>query len=129
VAHANEELMRKAYDAFNSGDMDTLGELFADDIVFHTPGTSVISGDFNGKEAVFAQFGQIAELTDNTYQAELHDVLANDDHAVALHVSKGQREGKTYENPEVIVAHIRDGKLAEVWDHVLDQKAEEEFFS
>lgn len=128
MAHPNEDLLRKAYDAFNSGDMDTLGELFADDAVFHSPGTSAISGDFKGKDAIFAQFAKVAELSDNTYQAELHDVLANDEHAVALHVGKGQKGGNSYENPEVIVAHIRDGKLTEVWDHVLDQKAEEEFF-
>ncbi|MGH2740327.1 MAG: nuclear transport factor 2 family protein [Actinomycetota bacterium] len=122
--------MRKAYDAFNAGDLDALGELFADDIVFHSPGTSAISGDFRGKDAVFGHFGQVDELTGNTLRAELHDVLANDEHVVALHTDRGEREGKgSYDNKAGVVAHIRDGKIAEVWSHVLDSKAEEEFFA
>jgi ketosteroid isomerase-like protein len=130
MAHPNEDLMRKAYDAFNAGDMEALGAIFADDIVFHSPGTSAISGDFKGQDQVFGQFGKIAELTNGTFHADLHDVLANDEHAVALHTSRGEREGKpSYENQEVIVAHVRDGKFTEVWDHVGDQALEETFFS
>ena len=35
MAHPNEELVRKGYDAFASGDMDTLRELFDPGIVWH----------------------------------------------------------------------------------------------
>jgi ketosteroid isomerase-like protein len=37
MAHPNEELVRKGYDAFNRGDMDTLRELFDPEIVWHFP--------------------------------------------------------------------------------------------
>jgi ketosteroid isomerase-like protein len=37
-ADENAAIMRRAYDAFNSGDMDTLIELFDESAVWHTPG-------------------------------------------------------------------------------------------
>jgi ketosteroid isomerase-like protein len=40
MGHPNEDLIRQGYDAFSSGDMDTLGELFDPDIVWHAPGRS-----------------------------------------------------------------------------------------
>ena len=33
MGHPNEDLIRRGYDAFSSGDMDTLRELFHPDIV------------------------------------------------------------------------------------------------
>jgi ketosteroid isomerase-like protein len=45
MAHPNEELTRRAYDAFSRGDADTLRQLFADDAVFHEPGRNPVSGD------------------------------------------------------------------------------------
>jgi hypothetical protein len=45
MAHPNEELTRRAYDAFSRGDVDTLRRLFADDAVFYEPGRNPVSGD------------------------------------------------------------------------------------
>jgi ketosteroid isomerase-like protein len=69
------------------------------------------------------------ELTAGTFRAELHDVVAGDEHTVSLHVSRGEREGRTLEDREVLVSHIRDGKLVEVWQYIENQYAYDEFFS
>jgi uncharacterized protein len=45
MGHPNEDLIRRGYDAFSSGDMDTLRELFHPDIVWHAPGRSQLAGD------------------------------------------------------------------------------------
>ena len=37
MAHPNEDLLRRGYDAFGTGDMETLAALLADDIVWHFP--------------------------------------------------------------------------------------------
>jgi hypothetical protein len=42
---AEEDLIRKAYDAFGSGDRDTIEELFADNIAFHVSGRN-LPGDY-----------------------------------------------------------------------------------
>jgi ketosteroid isomerase-like protein len=61
MAHPNEELTRRGYAAFATGDMVALDELFADDVIWHVGGRSPLSGDYKGKEAVFAMFGRLAQ--------------------------------------------------------------------
>ena len=55
---------------------------------------------------------------------ELHDVLANDEHAAALVTIRGERAGKQQLNEnEVLIYHFRDGKVSEVWIQSTDQYA------
>ena len=49
----NAAIVRRGYDALTCGDLTTLGELFGDDISWHTPGRSPLAGDVVGREAVF----------------------------------------------------------------------------
>jgi ketosteroid isomerase-like protein len=100
MAHPNEELVRKGYDAFASGDMDTLRELFDPEIVWHFPGRSPLAGDHRGPDAVLGFFGRTMELTTGTFRAELHDVVADDRHTVRMHLATGEREGRTLEDRE-----------------------------
>ena len=129
MAHPNETLVRKGYEAFSKGDVQTMGELFSPDIVWSTPGKSPLSGTRKGQEEVFAQFAQIAEMTGGNFSLEIHDVLANDEHAVALVTTKGSREGKSIEDHQVHVFHIEDGKVTEFWGHPTDLYAVDEFWS
>ncbi len=130
MAHPHEDLIRKAYDAFGSGDVDTIGELFAEEIEFHVPGTNLLSGDYVGKDQVFGVFARLAELTAYSFQTELHDVLASDEHAVVLQRWTAKREGKApLDDRNVSVFHIQRGKITEVWHHAGDQYAQDAFFS
>jgi uncharacterized protein len=99
------------------------------DGVWHTPGRNQISGDHRGVDAILGFFAKTAELTGGTFRADLHDVVANDDHAVGIYVARGEREGRTLENRNVLVIHIRNGKLVETWGMSDDQYAADEFFS
>jgi ketosteroid isomerase-like protein len=129
MAHPNEDRMRKGYEAFAAGDFAALGELLDDNVVWHTPGNSFLSGDYEGKAAVFEFFGKLMEATGGTFRLELHDVLANDEHGVALAVATGQREGKSLEDRQVQVFHLRGGKVTESWNHPGDQAAVDDFLS
>jgi uncharacterized protein len=111
MAHPNEELVRRGYEAFNTADVETLRQLFADTTIFHEPGRSPISG----------LFGTLAERSGGTFRAALHDVVANDNHAIGLHSSDAERDGRTVHSPTVLVFHIRDGRIAETWSHHHDQ--------
>ena len=121
MAHPNEELVRRGYEAFNTADVETLREVFTDTTIFHEPGRSPISGDYQGLDQVLGFFGTLAERSGGTFRATLHDVVANDEHAVGLHSSDAERDGRRAHSPTVLVFHIRDGKLAETWSHHHDQ--------
>jgi len=130
-AQGNAELMRRGYEAFSRGDMDTLrNELFTPDIVWHQGGRNQTSGDYRGADAVLGLFGKLVQLTDGTFQVEVHDLLASEEHAVVLARVRAQRAGKTLEHGEYShVCHFRDGKLSEAWIVDVDPYELDEFFA
>ncbi len=127
--HPNAALIRKGYEAFNKGDMATLTELYSEDTVWHEPGNNPLSGEQRGREAVFAFFGRMAELSGGTFRAVVHDILANDEHAVALSRLTGTRQGKETNSAAVQVYHMRNEKITEAWNFSQDQRAYDEFWS
>ena len=129
MAHPNEERLREGFAAFQRGDLETVKGFFTDDIVWHVPGRSPLAGDYKGTEEVLGFFAKTMELTGGTFSIDVHDVLANDDHGVALVTTKGQREGRNLENRGVQVFHLRDGKVAESWLHPEDAYTTDEFWS
>lgn len=129
MGHPNEDRIRTGYEAFSGGDFAALNELFADDIVWHLGGRNQLSGDHSGKEAVFGVFAKSAELTGGTFRLDIHDVLANDEHGVALVTASGERDGKRLEDRQVHVFHISDGIVTEHWSHTSDQYTVDEFLS
>ena len=95
MAHPNEDLVREGFAAFGRGDVDALRkQFFTDDVRRHAPGRNPVSGDYEGTEQVLQFFARLVELTDGTFSLELHDVLANDEHAVALVTVRAERAGK-----------------------------------
>ena len=113
--HPNVTLFRKGYDAFNSGDMDTVRSTFAQDIVWHSAGRSRFSRDTHGLDATLGFFMELIQATNGTFHIDVHDIIANDTHAVALVTSHWEVEGKANEDRGAHVVHIADGKITESW--------------
>src|SRR4029450_9238922 len=128
MGHPNEDLVRRGYDAFSSGDMQTLREMWHPDIVWHVPGRSQISGDHRGVDEGLGYFGQRRGRSGGALRVEVHDVVANDEHAVGLHSTHAERAGKTLDDNTTLVFHVRDGKVTEVWQYQADQYAADELF-
>jgi len=129
MAHPNEDLVRRGYAAFGTGDFATLRELFADDLVWHVGGRSPLTGDYKGKDEVLGFFAQLAERAGGTFHLDIHDALANDEHVVALVAVTAEREGKTLNDNGAQVFHVQGGKVTESWFHPGDQYASDEFWS
>jgi hypothetical protein len=68
--HPDAELIQPGFEAFAKGDMDTIAGLFSDAIAWHEPGTSPLSGDFQGRDEVFAFLGKLAQITEGTFHQE-----------------------------------------------------------
>src|SRR5438552_1794626 len=130
MAHPDEDLVREAFAAFGRGDLDALrNQYFTPDVRFHYPGRGALAGDHEGVDQVLGMFGKAFELSGGTLRLEIHDVIANDEHAVALFVARAERAGRRLEDRLVEVFHIRDGKAAEVWLYPGDVYAGDEFWS
>jgi ketosteroid isomerase-like protein len=128
--HPNAGLIRKLYDALVDGNyVSTLRELFSEDVVWHLPGSGPLSGDRRGRDAVLAAMRQFEERSGGTIRIKVHDILANDEHALALLRATGTRGGKRYDSLEIDVYHVRDGKVTEFWSFAEDQRVTDEFWS
>jgi ketosteroid isomerase-like protein len=129
-ADENVAIMRRAYEAFNTGDMDTLVEIFDDSIVWHLPGRSSYADDYQGRDATLAYFGQLGEQTGGTFRAELKEMLADgDDHVVGIQRSTGDRDGKHLDVGNASRFELKDGRVIDGREHFHDLYAWDEFWS
>ena len=128
--HENAELVRRGYEAFNSGDMATLTELFDESASWHTPGRGSLAGDHEGRDAAFAYFGQLGEQTGGTFKAELRFVTADDEgRVVGIHHTSGERDGRHLDVDCCLVFEIKDGRIVDGREHFGDLYAWDEFWS
>lgn len=88
MPHPHEEIVRRAYEAINRGDVDAFVAEFADDAVWHGSETRV-----EGAEAIGRIVAGLKEASEGTLRIDLHDVLANDEHAIVLQVTTAERKG------------------------------------
>ena len=98
-------------------------------LFWHVQGGGALSGDYHGRDQVFGFFGRVAEETGGTFRLDIHDILANDEHTVALATLTATRGGKSIEIPVANVSHNRDGQVTEFWSAVTDPKAALDFWT
>jgi len=119
--HPNAIAVRSLFAAFRNGDIDTIHETIPEHAVWHFPGRDgQIAGDHTGRDGILGFLMQVMQLTDGSFHLDLHDVVANDDWAVAFFTGHGSREGRTLENPTVLKMKLRDGRVEEIWEFVWD---------
>lgn len=105
------------------------GRFLDDDVVWHTPGRNLLAGTHEGRTETFASFAREFELSGGTYTVEVHDVLANNEHTVALLHATAEREGKRLDQHYVIVFHIHNEMVHEAWELWTDQASLDAFWS
>jgi uncharacterized protein len=127
--HPNLTTFRSIYRAFTTGDMDSLATFFDDDVTWHTPGQHPLAGAYEGRAATLASFAEEFERSGGTYSVDVRDVLANDEHVVALLHATADREDKRLNEDYVIVFDMRDGKVDAAWEVWKDQASVDEFWS
>jgi ketosteroid isomerase-like protein len=128
--HPNIAILRRGYDAFATGDVGTVSELIAPDAVWHVGGHHPFSGEYKGRDRVLGFFASLIQDTEGTLAFEVHDVLANDDHAIVLVQEKAQRKGRRLNTREVHVYHVDgEGRATEFWEFTEDQVSYDAFWS
>lgn len=117
------------YDAFAAGDMDQITRLFEPDVVWVECGDHPLAGEHAGVEAVLGFLGSIMQRTQGTFRADLQHLAGDGDVVYALHRSRGERDGRTYDIPDVLRWEVRDGQVARVQLFCGDQPAEDALFA
>ncbi len=127
--HPNVQRMRDGYDAFSKGDLAALREILTEDVVWHVPGRTSLSGDYEGIEAVLAFFGRTMEITGGSFRVEPRSLLSDDSYGAAPVTVTAHRGDKHLDVMNVQMARWRNGRVAEFWDTATDPDALEDFFA
>jgi ketosteroid isomerase-like protein len=122
--HPNAAMFRKVMESFKDGDFQVFMDWIADDVEWWQIGSPE---PIRGKEAL-AVNGQ-EQMGKWSIKAELHDVVANDDHLIALSDNTATRDGKELRYRTAEIHHIRDGKVTHRWSFSDDTQAINEFFA
>lgn len=129
TAQANQELITRGYEAFGRGDMETVRGMWTDDIEWVIPGRSPLAGTYRGPDAIMGFFAKLTDLSGGSFQLDVRDVLASDDHVVVLVHAKAERQGRTLDAEGAHVWDMRGGKASRFVGLEADPYADDEFWS
>ena len=123
--HPNAAKVRAASEAMErSGDMMSQIELLDDNIVWHEIGSDE---PIRGKQALAERFSGMPEGASIT--VETHDVLANDEHCIALVTATAKMGDQELVYRTAEIYHMRDGKITERWAFSDDTDRINRFFA
>lgn len=123
--HPNAAVVRDYLNAMTSEDMQASANFLSDDIEWHEIGRA---DAIHGKTALAERFA--GGLGDVEFTGgSTHDVIANDDHAVALLTAEVRRGDRTLTYRVAEIYHVRDGKITARWAFSDDTKEITDFFA
>ncbi|MDG5801408.1 nuclear transport factor 2 family protein [Streptomyces ossamyceticus] len=128
--HPNAALVRKGYDAFTRGDMETLRGLMAADCTHHVPGSHLLSGDHKGQDSMIQLYRRLYDETGGTFSVDLSHVCVDGrGHAVSVHRYTAERGDKRIEQNGCLVFRIVGDKITDIDECQEDLDKEADFWS
>ena len=121
--HPNAALFRQMSQSADVGDFSSYADHIADDVEWWEIGSD---HPIRGKDALFQRMQEL--MGQGSISTDLHDVISNDEHLVALVSAKAERNGRTLNYKTAEIYHVRDGKITHRWAFSDDTAAISEFF-
>lgn len=122
--HPNATKFRNLMEGVNVGDFESYSAAIADDVEWWEIGSAE---PVRGKANLFARMQE--QMGDSTITVDVHDVLANDEHLVALVEATAQRGDQTLKYRTAEIHHVRDGQVTHRWAFSDDTEAINRFFA
>lgn len=127
--HPNAQRLRAFYEGLANRDAGAVLDALSPDVRFHVPGDGILAGEYEGLEGVATLGLRAAAETNGTFKFELLDVIANDAYAVARHRWTAERGGRQIEMNNInVYGFDSDGKIAERWEFIEDQRVHDDFW-
>jgi len=127
-SHPMAKALRESYEAMFRGDLEPSRKLFWADCVMHIPGRTPISGDVHGWDESVRWGQRFFERGGKTFGEEVLGVVADDDWAFMLTNYHAERNGRKVEDKSVNVYRLKDGRVAETWVLLGDNRVFEQIF-
>jgi len=123
------DIIRNGYLAYAKGDIPSVLAVLSEEITWHVPGRSPLSGDYTGHEEVLGFLGKGMTLSGGTLRVEPDEIVAAGERVVVLATVSAERNGQAWSAAEVHVWRVVDGKAVSFREFQGDQQAEDEFWS
>ena len=120
--HPNATVVREMNEAMFGDDVEGAAGRLADDVVWHVIGRAE---PYRGKAELTASMD---DLRDFAITWEQHDLLASDDHVIALGTATATHGGRSLVYRTAEIYHVRDGKVVERWAFSDDTQTIVDFF-
>lgn len=111
-------------------DAATLAGLISPHAVWHFPGRDhALAGDHEGLAAIAEFAGKVAELSNGTFDMDVHEIYGSQSGAVIAFTGRAaRRDGRLLNNPTRLELRIADGHVTELWEFVWDGEAVSAFW-
>ncbi len=106
----NVEVVRAAYEAFRSGDLEGVGKYFADDVVWESPDTLPIGGVFRGRDLVLGSFAEIPKYW-SEFSVDPDEYIDAGDHVVVRGIQSVTGPGGSTESRYLHLFTLSNGKV------------------
>jgi ketosteroid isomerase-like protein len=116
VAHPNEARLRELYATFARGDLQGFLDGCTDDVMFTVPGRLPFSGVYN-KGGFIPFILQVLERSEHTFQEQVLDVFANDEHGALLLEHEFDRAGQHRIYETIHICELQGGQIASWTEH------------
>jgi len=120
MSQENVEIVRKAFEVWNAGDMDAVREFYDPDIIVRPPEGWPEPGPFVGREAVMGQWEQLRETWDADEVEPIGDFIDAADRVVVRQAWRGAGHGPSLNMEMTNVFMVRNGRIVNqefFWDH------------
>ena len=126
---ANKQLIREYFDALNSGNLDRLFALFADDLDYWVPGDWQMGGH-RGKQEFRALMDAYSggPPMDEPLHLTPHAFTAEGNRVAVEATSSAKNNGKVYANTYHMLFVIENGKIKNLHEYLDTKKAIDFFF-
>lgn len=127
MSHPDEELIRRLFETYRSGDREATARFFAEDAVFRYAGPGPLHGDHLGRAAIVRFWAEQDRACGGVFMPELVDLVAGDRNAFLMVRIPSADGGPPWFR--VVVYEIGEGEIVGARVFEGDLGAAEAFFA
>jgi len=110
-------------------DIEALPQHLHSDFKLHSPGKSLVAGEFAGLEGMIGHLTHMQTLSDNTMKLQASNFMADEKWGIGVSRITALRDDKQLDTVGFGLWRFADGKLIDHWEFVSDQNAWDDFWS
>jgi uncharacterized protein len=114
VGQDNIAIITHGFEAFAAGNLAALTEVFDAKATWHGEPAGILKSEYQGRDAIFAMFGQLHQETAGTFSTKPVTIAAADDKVFVQTDVSGERKGRKLHDSQVVVFTLADGRVREV---------------